>query len=120
MYNLGKVLSKRRVMVTGMLVYLLLAYFVYHALHGDRGIFSYLRLSQELEEKREKLSVLKEERTLLEQRVSLVRTNSIDLDILDELARKNLGLIGKDEFVIIMERSNEKHGSQLNIQEKQE
>jgi cell division protein FtsB len=79
------------------------AYFIYHILTGDRGLLSYIRLSKELEEKKAILSDLQEERTNLEKKVALMDNKNIDQDMLDELARKNLGLMSKDEEVWIIE-----------------
>lgn len=79
------------------------AYFLYHVLSGDRGLISYIRLSRELNEKKEILSHLQEEKYVLEKKVKLMESDNIDSDTLDELARKNLGLMSKDEEVWIIE-----------------
>ncbi|MBS0236142.1 MAG: septum formation initiator family protein [Proteobacteria bacterium] len=98
---LYKTFMRRKFGLFGITIYLLLTYFVYHSLHGERGIFSYIHLRTEMQTKHEKLAVLTQERTELEAYVKRMRQDSLDIDMLDELARKNLGLIDAEEMVII-------------------
>ena len=85
-----------------LIIYVLLFYFLYHVKNGDRGLFSYLRLNEELQQKQVILEKLKFERLSLEKKISLINSKYIDYDTLDEIARKNLGLIGHDEELWII------------------
>ncbi len=78
---------------------LLLAYFCYHAVSGDRGLLALMKLSNQVEQSRQELDNVNFERLKLEHRVSLLRDESLDLDLLDEQARKLLGYVGTDETV---------------------
>lgn len=88
-------------------LYLMLAYFIYHVLSGERGLFSYMRLNHELQEKDDIMQELQVERLSLEKKVELMNSKNIDADTLDELARQNLGLMSKDEEVWIIEGADE-------------
>ena len=75
-------------------------YFSYHLVQGER---SYLRLIS-LEKKIEKLSTeyasLKEKRTALEEKVIMLRPDSINKDLLEERVRHVLGFIHPDERIL--------------------
>ncbi len=96
--------SKEKQVLTCLIIYTVFAYFVYHALHGERGIISYLNLTSELNEKYAALESIAMERIRIEKRVALMRKSSVDLDLLEELARKELGLAEVDEKVLIMRK----------------
>jgi cell division protein FtsB len=98
-------------MVISLVIYALLCYFVYHVLNGERGLFSYLRLNKELQEKQSSLEKLKTERLSLEKKISLMSSRNIDYDTLDEIARANLGLMGQDEELWIIKPGKKKVGS---------
>lgn len=78
---------------------LLLGYFSYHAVSGDRGLLALMQLSQKVEEAKKELDQTNAERLKLEHKVSLLKDESLDLDLLDEQARKLLGYVGKDEVI---------------------
>jgi cell division protein FtsB len=79
---------------------LIAVYFGYHALTGDRSLVSYWRLTQEVEEARGKLAAIKDERERIEHRVTLLRPDTIDPDMLDERARWSLGYVGERDVII--------------------
>ena len=76
-------------------------YFVYHSVEGDRGLFALLRMSEQIQEARAQLDELTAERKGLELRVSNLRPEHLDADMLDERARKILNLARPDEIVIL-------------------
>lgn len=80
----------------------LLSYFAYHAIQGDRGLLAWLQLRQELAEAKAEAARLDERRARLEQRVSLLRADSLDPDLLDERAHALLGYGRPDEYVILL------------------
>jgi cell division protein FtsB len=83
---------------------LLIIYFVYHALHGDRSIFEYRKLSSEVIIQQQKLDEINDEKAQYERRLSLVGERDIDPDLLDELARRKLGTLDQDEEMIILQQ----------------
>ena len=82
----------------------LAAYFGYYLLYGNHGIVSLVRVQQEIELKQAALEQIRTERRALEHRVSLLRPESVDPDLLEEQARARLGLTERDEVVILKDR----------------
>ncbi|MEZ5811246.1 MAG: septum formation initiator family protein [Rhizobiaceae bacterium] len=78
-----------------------LAYFGFHAFHGEYGIYAKYRLETGITELKAERDALKSERIALEQRVRLLHDGTIDKDMLDEQARKSLNLSHADEVVIM-------------------
>lgn len=83
---------------------LLVGYFAYHAIQGDRGVFAWMQLSQQISQARATLAETSEQRRALEHRASLLRPESLDPDLLEEQARRELGLVHPDERVILTPR----------------
>jgi cell division protein FtsB len=77
-------------------------YFAYHAIHGDRGLFAYMRLTQQIEQAHAKLGETRDARRGLEAQVALLRPAALDRDMLDERARDMLNLVRSDEVVIFI------------------
>ena len=84
------------------LLILLLIYFIYHTISGNRGLLSYFNLRKSLQEEKEYLADLIAQRKQIERKTILLNPNNIDLDFLDELARKELGLINKNEKCFLL------------------
>ncbi len=78
-----------------------LGYFGYHAFHGDYGLFARAMLDHEAVELTTELSALLERRRLLEQRVALLRPESLDPDMIDEHARRSLNVVHANEVAIL-------------------
>lgn len=79
---------------------LLMAYFGYHIVQGERGLFSWMRLRQKITNSQEQLTKLQSEKEILERRVGLLRPDSLDQDMLEQRAREVLNLGHPDEVVI--------------------
>ncbi len=79
----------------------LMCYFGYHLVQGERGLLSWLRLTQEAKLAKTRLADLDGEREALDRRVSLLRPEHLDRDMLDERARTTLNLVGPREIVIL-------------------
>ena len=77
-----------------------LLYFSYHTVQGDRGIIAYLRLKLQVEKTEMALIESNSERDILSRRVQLLRPEFLDRDMLDEQARRSLGLVHPDDLVI--------------------
>ncbi len=77
-----------------------LMYFCYHTVQGDRGVIAYLRLSTQLERTEMALRDSGEAREALARQVRLLRPENLDRDMLDEQARRGLGLTHPDDIVI--------------------
>lgn len=75
-------------------------YFTYHAISGERGYLAYIKLNQKLTTVESQLTVTQSEKLYLEHRVQHLRPESLDLDLLDEQARRVLGYASPDEYVM--------------------
>ena len=79
-----------------------MAFYVgYHTLHGERGIYALLRERRELTTLQTELNKTTAEREKMELRVSHLRDNSLDRDLLDEQMRRMLGVMKKGEVVVL-------------------
>lgn len=86
--------------ITPCLGFCALLYFGYHTIQGDRGVIAYLRLSANLERTEMALQESNERWQLLARRVALLRPDNLDRDMLDEQARRILGLAHPHDVVI--------------------
>ena len=84
---------------------IVLTYFGFHAYHGEFGIYSKYRLEERTAAAQGRLDAVKAERATLEHRVSLLRDGTLEKDMLDQQARYQLNLAGKDEVIIVRRRA---------------
>jgi len=101
MIVLHEMRRRARVLVAPMFGLALTGYFAYHLVEGDRGLRAWLRVTQELRLAKENLAAAAAERAALEHRVSHLRSDHVDPDLLDTQARKTLDVVAPDEIVII-------------------
>jgi len=78
-------------------------YFAYHAVQGDRGIRSLLDYESKVQETTLQLKRIRFERQKLEHRVSLLRSDNLDPDLLEERVRAVLNLAYPNEVAIIIQ-----------------
>ena len=94
-------LKRRARHVVGPLIgSLLVAYFAYHAVEGDRGILAWQRLDCEVAEARAVRDRLSGEQAAFEKRVSMLRPDGLDPDLLEERARLVLGFVPSDGLIM--------------------
>ena len=93
---------RKRTLVINILLLITLAYFTYHSIIGNRGFIQLRVLKSEIKEKTHELEEAQKKRQHLEQQTNLLYDKKLDKDFIDELARKNFGLIGKKEKMLIM------------------
>jgi cell division protein FtsB len=102
-----KPISKRKnntEAVIYLLIFAAVLYFSYHIINGNRGLLTMFQLRQELQKAAEELTFLQAERDNLERKIRYLHPHHLDLDFLDEIARKELGLIKEDEMLIIVDK----------------
>ena len=80
---------------------LLAVYFTYHMVQGEYGLIAYLQLKSQGAASKANLAELRAEEAKLARRVTLLRPDSLDPDLLDEQARRMLGFVHPDELVIL-------------------
>ena len=75
-------------------------YLVWGASNGEHGLNAKVKFDAEAAELMAQLSALKDERARWERRVTSLRPESVDRDLLDEEAHAMLDRVAKDEVVI--------------------
>ena len=75
-------------------------YFVWHAMHGERGLIAREQRMADIAAARAELARAEADRDAIERRVTGLRGDRIDRDQLDERARALLNMAGRDEIVM--------------------
>lgn len=76
-------------------------YFAWHGWHGSFGIEARRQLTVEAVRLNGELERVKQERKAIERRVNLLRSASLESDMLDERAREILGFANANEIAIV-------------------
>jgi cell division protein FtsB len=79
---------------------LLMAYFGFAAIQGDFGLFRRSQVNAEAQVLQQELAELQDSRAYLENKTKRLSDQYLDLDMLDEQARKVLGMAREDEIII--------------------
>jgi cell division protein FtsB len=77
-------------------------YFSYHAVHGDRGLTAQKSFDAEIAQLTAQLKNVESERKSLERQVGQLRPESVDRDLLDELARDGLGWMSTQDRILVL------------------
>ena len=86
----------------------LLGYLAYHAVEGERGVIAWHQLTNRVAATRAGLAESEVRRSALARKVALLRPDDIDLDMLDEQARRILMLAAPDDLIVLSPRRAEK------------
>ena len=79
----------------------LTGYFAYHLVEGDRGLLAWLSLTREIRLATANLDAVRAERGAVDLKVSNLRPDHLDPDLLDERIRATLNLVSPDDIVIM-------------------
>lgn len=79
----------------------LLGFFAWHAWEGPRGFRFNEKLKSQSAQLTDDLATIQKRRTSFEQRVSLLRPESVDPDMLDEMARSTLDVAKPNELIVL-------------------
>jgi cell division protein FtsB len=79
-------------------------YFIFHIFSGARGIVSWSKLSREVVSLEKELKSLKEENEFLENKIKLMRSDNLDLDLLEEQALNIIGFANSNDIVVLLPR----------------
>lgn len=83
------------------------AYFVYYAVQGDRGLLAMKHLETEIATAESVLQQVKTERERMEKRAQLMRNDHLDRDMLDERARTMLNLSNPRDVIIQLPKASD-------------
>ncbi len=98
-------LSRHRLeFLVGGLSLALLCYFAWQGFSGPRSIHYRDQLSRQFAQVSADLAGVVNQRKALEGRVQQMRPESVDADLVDELARRDLSMAHLDEFVVKLQR----------------
>jgi cell division protein FtsB len=97
---------RRRTILTALALYTLAAlfigYFAVNAFTGNHGLRAQQDLAQQMAEMKGEVVRLKAERQVWEHRVSLLRSDRIDPDMLDERARAMLDYVDPHDLAMLL------------------
>jgi cell division protein FtsB len=97
---------RRRTLLTVLGLYtfaaLIIGYFAANAFTGNHGLRAQQDLEQQLTAMKSDLMQLKAERAVWERRVSLLRADRIDPDMLDERARALIGYTDPRDLTLLL------------------
>jgi cell division protein FtsB len=85
---------------------LIISYFAYHAVEGEYGLSAHARLADKRAVLEHELAGFRDDRLKLERQVRLMRSQSLDTDLVDERARRALNLAHRNDVVIFIDRSS--------------
>jgi cell division protein FtsB len=83
----------------------LTGYFAYHLVEGERGFKAWLRLNGEIRAATANLEAVRAQRAALEVKVSNLRPEHVDPDLLDERIRATLNLVSPDDIVLMQPKT---------------
>ncbi|WP_339561329.1 septum formation initiator family protein, partial [Pseudomonas sp. EA_65y_Pfl1_P113] len=75
-----------------------------YAIFGPNGALAYGDIERQLAVKQQQLAMLDKTRAELKNRVDLLDPKHADPDLVDELARKDLGVAHQDEVIVPLEK----------------
>ena len=103
--NKSVILKNKIILYLSFLItFFIFIYLAYFLINGQRGLLKYLYLTKQAKEYNHTLANLQGENNYYIDRTKRLQPNTVDLDYLDELVRKKLGLIDKNEIVIILNK----------------
>ena len=101
MIVLREMRRRAKVLVSPVLGLAVTGYFAYHLVEGDRGLRAWVQVTQELSLAKQTLSAVAADRAALEHKVSHMRPDHVDPDLLDLQARRTLDVVAPDEIIIM-------------------
>jgi cell division protein FtsB len=93
-------LLKPRQILAPLLFATVFGYFGYHLVNGDRGLLAMAQLQRETQIADQNFAEADATRKIWERRVSELRNQSLDPDMLDERARALLNYTKKDDIIV--------------------
>ena len=81
-------------------------YLGYHVIQGENGVVRWLKITQQIESATIKLTDLSNKRRELENRVRLLRSGSLDPDLLEERARVVLNYADQNDQIIFVDSTS--------------
>ncbi len=86
-----------------------ISYFTFCTIFGSKGLLEYRVLQQQIANKESIKQDLITKMQVKKNMVEGMNLNSLDIDLLDEQARKVLGYAGKNEVIVYQEKKSSKN-----------
>ena len=80
---------------------LFVSYFLVHAVQGNRGVLAWIHLQKQVTLAEHTMNETKSVLIGYERWISLLRSEQLDADMLDERARIMAGLMHPSEFIVV-------------------
>lgn len=77
-----------------------LFYFIFHAISGENGLISYVKIKKDLAEKERLYNELDHKRATIQHKVSLLGADNLDLDLLEEQAGIVIGYTRQSDIIV--------------------
>ncbi len=81
---------------------LIILYFAFHTLTGNRGVFAYFKILNAINTQNLVLKELQNEKNQLQSQLNLLHPKTFSLDKIDEIAKRDLGLLSENEKIIYL------------------
>lgn len=95
-------LKQPKKLVKPLAICMMMFYMVFHALHGERGLYALVKEQQKREVVSAEFEQVKTELASVENRINRFQTASVDLDLLDEQLRRRMSIAPEDEYLVLM------------------
>ncbi len=89
-----------RSLMASLLLSLVLCYFAYNALTGDQGLAKWTALQKKEKELALVLKGIQSEKAEISSRIQRLSSETLDMDYVEELARKKLAYVREDEVIL--------------------
>ncbi|MEA1937972.1 MAG: septum formation initiator family protein [Pseudomonadota bacterium] len=83
---------------------MIIGYFAYYMVYGERGLIRLNRLQARLETAHIAMDELEQRRAVLAEDVERLRPDTLDLDMIDEAVRRRLHYAAANERIVLIER----------------
>lgn len=81
-------------------LFLLLIYFIYHIFNGKYGVYSYINLKQQLQEKKTKLYEINNKNEVVKSKINNLKNDNLDVDLFEEELKSKLNFSFDKEIII--------------------
>ena len=81
-----------------------MGFFAYNATLGPNGLLHYHDYAQAIAQKQAQFAKLDQQRAAMRNRVRLLDPKHADPDMVDEMARRQLGVVSPNEVVILLDK----------------
>ena len=82
------------------LIFLFLFFYIFNIFAGKKSLFDFFKLEHQIVNLEKELNLLKEKELEISKKIGLLKNNSLDPDLVSEIAQEKLGLIHQGRVII--------------------